>query len=257
MKKVSLFLITMLIAVIGYSQETYKVIKVNGQIEIQKSKQKLISGMEFSDKEKLVFTPNSNAAVINSKKGRMTLSGSQANNETNFLPAMGNISSRKIAFSNVDDLRNHFTGNYVILNNAEVSITLTGFPMNEDNLFYVQYKYNGEDINKKLKYEGSTLLIDKDYIFKIDEKPIPIPDSCKMRLYYFKKLDNSHQFIGEFNPIFPNLEVLKKEVDIVLKELATKEKNEKITQVVSYINDFYGKVDNDSVKKWLASNFNL
>jgi hypothetical protein len=259
MKNIIFLLITLFTYGIGYSQVTFKVIKVNGQIEIIKSGQKLVNGLEFSDKEKLNFvTKTSNAAVINSQKGRMILKADDNDkNEANFLPAMGNISTRGVGIKNLEDLRAHFNGNYVILNAAEIDISLSDYPMNGNNYFFIQYRYNGEEINKKLKSEGNKVIIDKNELFKVDQNPIPIPDSCKMRLYYFKEADKSHLLISEFNLMSPDLESLKKEVQVIIDELKSNTANEKITQVVGYITDSYGKVEDESVKKWLTNNFQL
>jgi hypothetical protein len=258
MKNVFYLIIAMLISPTGYSQVTFTDIKVNGAIEIVRTGQKLLTGLEFSEKEKLNFkTTTSTAAVINSQKGRMILQPDNIEkNKANYLPAMGNISTRSVAISNVEELRKHFSGKYVIINSTEILISLPEYPMNEENFFYIQYDYNGEEINKKLKHEQKVLIIDKNELFKVDGNTIAVPDNIKLRLYYVK--DNKvHTLISEFSPIIPDLDLLKNEVKIILDELEGKDSREKVKEVTGYIFDFYGNVDEDSVKKWLNENFDL
>ena len=134
MKKIAslLILCAMILTTVSFAQGNYKVIKVNGQIVMEKNGQALQNGLTFSEKEKLLFkSPGSKAAVISSTKGRMILTEGAGNKSgANYVPAMSNVSSRAGALLNFIDLQNHFKGNYVILDKVEIQIDQNNFPMN-------------------------------------------------------------------------------------------------------------------------------
>lgn len=253
-----LFIIALFITNFSSGQGSFKVIKVNGQIVMEKNGQALVNGLSFSEKEKLLFkTPGSKAAVISSTKGRMILTANQGNKSgANYLPAMSNVSTRGGALINSIDLKNHFSGNYVILDKVDIQINSPDFPMDDKNFFYLRYKYKDEDINKKLAFEANNLIIDRKELFTIDGKPIPNPEVTEMTLFYFKD-NNSSVRIGEFNPVFPKLDVLKEEIQVILDEYKDKSSKEKIAEVTSYINDFYGKPNVGNLKIWMEENFEL
>jgi hypothetical protein len=239
----------------AYSQVNYKVIKVDGEIVLVKTGKNLATGLVFGENEKLNFiTPQSKAAVISPTKGRMILAYDNASKSgANYLPAMSNISTRQGSILNLLDLKNNFTGKYVILDRIEIELSAPEFPMNEDNFFYITYLYNNEAINKKLKYNGQKLIIDKTELFTVDGSPIPNPNVTDVKLYYFKD-NHSSLFINEFNPVFPNLETLKQEVQLIADGLKGKTKSEILDEVISYLSDFYGKADKENVRLWMEKN---
>jgi hypothetical protein len=48
---------------------------------------------------------------------------------------------------------------------------------------------------------------------------------------------------------------LKKEIDVFWNELNDKTFDEKANEVISYIDEFYGRPDKDNVTGWLKENF--
>lgn len=242
-----------------HSQTDYKVIKVNGTIMITESGVSLAQGISFTDENKLEFiTSNARAAVINSGKGRFIISENYydlASAKSNFLPAMNNISSRAGAMVTKNDLQNHFSGNYVVLDQSEIQLSGAIFPMNEKQFFFLRYIYDGENINKMLEYVSDSLIFIKKNIYKVDGKAISSPENNKVELFY--RNNNESVLISEFNLIFPDSANLKREVEIVLSEMTSKSYEEKFTEINAYINDFYGKVDIANLRLWLKENFGL
>jgi len=258
MKQFIVFLI-LLIANLGYGQsEDYTVIKVQGSILKKKSGDPLGQGSVFASDEQLLFeTADSRAAVIGSTRGRLILtSGNKGSARSNLLPAMSNMSSRSGSLINFIDLQNHFKGNYLILNETAIRISSDNFPMDDNNLFYIRYDYKGEAINKKLTYKRDTLYIDKRELFKVDGKPIPNTATKDVKLYYMNT-GNKSTLINEFTLITPDNEELKKEIQIILDTIKDKPYKDKVNEVVSYLNEYYGKPNKDNVKKWLKGNFGL
>lgn len=238
--------------------EKYKVIKVNGQIQVKKTGKSLSQGDEFVSNTLLDFkTPESRAAVISPTKGRFVLTADNGSKGSNLVPAMNSVATRSGALLNAIDLKNAFSNNYVIIDEVRLKIGKDAFPMNENQFFYVEYTYNGESIPKMLKFSGDTLIISKDDIFMIDGKPIENPASIEFKMYYRDEAKEESSLINSFNAVFPKTDDLKAEVKIILDEMQKKTEKEKLDEVLSYINEYYGKPDKDNVKKFLANQFNL
>jgi len=242
-----------------FSQENFKVIKVNGSILLKAKGISLETGTVFSDKEDLLFrSEDATAAVINSQKGRLILTSKNhdlSSASSNHMPSMYNISSRGGPLLNNNDLSNHFSGKYVVLDRQVIKIDSKSFPMDNNNFFFLRYVYKGEEINKKLGFSADTLIIEKKSLFTVDGKPIPGADNTSLKIFY-RKGDES-LFISSFDLIFPEMNQLKKETDIILSEIKNKTAKEKIGEVDSYINEFYGKVYHDNLLFWLETNFGL
>lgn len=242
-----------------FSQEDFKVIKVNGSILLRSRGVSLETGTVFSEKEDLLFrSQDATAAVINSQRGRLIITN--ANHDlsaakSNSLPSMYNISSRAPMAEKKEDLSSLFSGKYVILDKQSNKIDHKKFPMDNDHFFFLRYIYKGEEINKKLRFTGDTMIIEKSNLFTVDGNPIPSADNTLIKLFYHK--GNESVFISEFDLIFPEQEQLKKETDIILSELKGKPVSQKISEVESYINEFYGKVGRENLKIWLNSNFKI
>jgi hypothetical protein len=234
--------------------DKFKVIKVNGKIIFQKTKTEMHTGDYFVQGTPVNFsTQQSRAAIINKTKGRFVLKPA-SNGKVKILPAANNVSSRAGALINLIDVQNHFSGNYLVIGKMELEVSGEVFPQDESNFFYLTYDNNGELIRKKLSHNGNKLILDKEEIFKIDGKPIPV-EKKEMTLYY--RQGKTSKKINTFTPVFPELSDLKTEVEIILEEYEAKDKNGKIGEVTAYLNEFYGKPQKDNLSVWLDSEFNI
>ena len=142
MKSFILILTAFILGLNLQAQTNYKVIKVNGTIRYVRTGNQMSLGDEFADNEDLTFgTPGSRAAVINPERGRFILTPQSAHQlsgaKSNFLPAMGNISTRGGALNSLNDIQNQFTGPVAILYQASWYINPYQFPMDENSFFYL------------------------------------------------------------------------------------------------------------------------
>ncbi|MCG8576335.1 MAG: hypothetical protein MI810_15715 [Flavobacteriales bacterium] len=234
--------------------DKYKVIKVDGRIVFQKTSVEMKKGDIFLSGTPLRFTtPQSRAAVISSLKGRYVLSAAEKG-QTNILPAANNISSRAGALLNMVDLRNHFTGRYLIVGTMELELGKEAFPMGAENFFYLVYNHNDEQIRKKLSYNGDYLILDKEEIYKIDGQAIPYEEK-EMTLFYRK--DGQSSKVGTFTPVFADTKELKEEVNIILEEYNEKDTNTKIKEISAYLGEFYGKPQKENLEAWLKIEYDL
>jgi hypothetical protein len=242
---------------ISFGQNNFKVIKVNGTILLKAKGISLETGTLFSDKEDLLFkSEDATAAVINSQRGRLIITSNNHDLSTaksNYLPSMYNISSRGVSVLASSDLSSYFSGRFVVLIKQGIQVDSNIFPMDREHFFFFRYIYDGEEINKKLEYEGSTFYIDKESLFTVDGKPIPNSDNTKIKLFY--RRGNESVPINEFDLIFPDMKQLSKETEIILNEMNEKSSEDKIKEVGSYITEFYGKIHHEQLVSWLETRF--
>lgn len=238
--------------------DSYKVIKVNGNIVFTKTGNSMKTGDVFASSTSLSFkTSESRAAVISRKRGRFVLtSKTGGSSKANLIPAMNNIATRgTTALLNMIDMQNHFKGKYVVLGKQKLKIGEKNFPMNNSSFFYLQYSHNGETIRKKLSFESDNhLLIDKKEIFKIDGEAIPVEEKT-MKLYY--RADGSSKVISTFTPVFPNLEELTAELKVIQQEYADKNNTELKGEFKAYINQFYGTPDSENLADFVKSSLGI
>jgi len=269
MKKLSAFLasVTLLFLFLhltSFAQDKFTVIKVSGNIVIQRTGSQLNIGTAFSQNEDLVFkSAVSRAAVINPQRGRYLLTADNSsefiNSKSVFLPSSGKISARGgNAILSANDLKNYFEGNYVIFDKIKIKINPEIFPMNGKKYFYIRYQYKNETINKKLSFNADTLFITKNELLTVDGKQIPNPEITEMKLMY---MEEGEKYVSTpicaFTPVFPDFDQMKQEIKIIIDQMKDKTYIQKLNEISSYINDFYGKPEETNLKSWLNENFGL
>jgi len=235
----------------------FKVIRVNGKILFVKTNSEMKRGDVYVNGTPLKFVTNTaKAAIINPQKGRYVL---QANSKgkVKVLPATSNVTSRAGALINQIDLQNHFSGKYLILDEDVITIGSEAYPMDDKHFFYLKYDYNGEEIAKIIPHQGNKMILNKNEIFKVDGQPIPVVEQ-EMTLYYRNNIDKKSYKISTFTPVFPDLDEMKIEVKMLLDELGGNRSDEdKISEITSYLNEFYGEPQKESLYKWLEKEFNI
>lgn len=236
------------------ASDSYKVIRVNGKIVFVKTKSAMKQGDLYVDGTDINFSSDqSRAAIINKLKGRCVLSPAKKGKAI-VLPAANNISSRSGALINEIDIKNHFSENYLVINKMMVEVSGAKYVQNDKNFFYLAYDYDGEKIRKKLPYVGNKMVLDRDEIFMIDNKPIPVQD-VEMDLFYMS--DKEGVKLASFKPVFPDLDNLKSEVMIIMNESAEKSSEEQVKEITAYLNEFYGKPQKENLANWLSSEFKM
>ncbi len=252
--------IMLLSAIRVFSQVNYRVIKVNGSIIYVRTGNNMTQGDVFTEDEDLSFqTPTSRAAVINPASGRFILSPDNYENlssaKSNFLPAMGNLSTRGGIINNMTDLQNQFSEDIVILCEAGYFLNPYKFPMNENQFFFLKFKYKGEEINKKLSFDQNKLLFSREEILKVDQMPIKDLDSPDVSMYYYN--NGTPEYISDFRLVLPDISLLDNELKIILDESPGKSFNQKVNDISGYIFEFYGKPDKQDVINHLGKAFGL
>jgi len=259
-KTFPVLIILLCLPFLSAAQINYKVIKVNGSIVYVSNGNAMSQGDVFPEDENLSFgSPTSRAAVINPEKGRFILQPDNkadlANAKTHFLPGMNNISTRGGAFNNVQDLQNHFKDTLVLLRYAALAVNPYKFPMDEENFFFLTYTYEGEQINKKLSYKENQLVIARKEVLVVDDVAIVSPDKPEMTLNYFTADGVTN--ISTFNMFFPDPDVLKFELSIILEGREDIPYAAKVNEISGYLYEFYGKPDKKDVMQYLEDEFGI
>jgi hypothetical protein len=99
---------------------------------------------------------------------------------------------------------------FVLLDSNWVYFNESLFPLAESRFFYINYTYNGESINKKLPQDGQLVLLVRNDIFSIDEKPIDEDSVTQFGLFYYSA---ERQTSEKISSIQFNLETNDKYVD--------------------------------------------
>jgi len=223
------------------SVSQYKVIKVSGKIIYIKTGTDMKMGDTYLNGTPIEFkTDESRAAIVSNTSGRFILQPT-TKGKPKVIPAASNVTSRAGALINLIDLQNYFSGRYLIFDSEKLLIGQEAFPMNENAFFYIKYNYNNESIAKKLEYLDNHLIIDKKELFKIDGKEIDIQEK-EMTLYY--RNEGKSFIISQFTPVFPDLKILKEEIDVLLSNLSDKNNEDKLSEITAYLNEFYIKMLN-------------
>src|SRR5690606_18571578 len=96
-----------------------------------------------------------------------------------------------------------------IIDTLRIPINKNEYPLDDTIFFYLRYNYNGEEINKKLIVESSTILI-SDYIFKVKEYGEVVPESLPLSLYFYNSiLEQSTLITNNFYPVFIDINLLQ------------------------------------------------
>lgn len=246
------------------SQDLFTVIKVSGNIIIERTGSSLGIGTSFAQTENLLFKiPESRAAVINPERGRFLLTAENLtefkNSRTNYLPSAGKISTRNLnVVKIISDLKDHFEGSYLLFNELALKIDTAENPMRENRFFYITYSYQNRTINKKLIFNYDTLFLTKNELLAVDGKIISDSLIKEMKLMYLVSGDSYTSYpVCVFKPVFPDYLVLGQEIALILDQLNKKSYNDIYSEISSFIREFYGKVDDANLSRWLSENFGL
>ena len=234
--------------------EIYKVIKVEGTITYLTSGLKMNRGDNLKKKKKLRFkSADSRTAVISKSRGRFILTQKKANSrKSNLLPAMSNISYRKGAILNEMDLRNYFQNSLVLMQKSAVKIEIDEYPLSINGFFYITFNSGGENVAKKLEFDGDHVFFERRSIFSIDGASIPIPSSQEVTLYYRDEIKNVSEQISEFNLVTPDEQELLEELRIIKAESTSADV---VPEAQAYIAQFYGKIDRKELRSWLPESY--
>jgi hypothetical protein len=264
----TIFLI-LLLSGFAYSQ-CYTVLSVKGEIVLEKTGKPIGEMDEVCATDKLIFgTADSKAAVLSSEQGRFVikLSGKKKTDAlTAFVSSVlfsgkGGLSTKAFDLEELntfDYWGKEFGEKYFVIGKSKIIIDKNILLSNENNYFFIKYLYDGKEIESKLKFDKDTLFIDSD-VYKIEGNIIEQEKIDTVYLYYFDKEKSKRIELASFNLKFANEEKLKSELSnyISILRKAGKDSNFNVQEVIFYLNDIYGNVNENDVTFWLKVNYDL
>jgi hypothetical protein len=264
------FFILLLFQGLAKSQ-CYTILSVKGEIILEKTGQPIKEMDEVCATDKLKFsTADSKAAVLSPEQGRYVIKlGKKKANEliafvSSVLVAGKERLSTKIMLFDEPEIENikfyeeEFGKEYFIINECKVYADSKYFPMNENNYFYVQYSYDGKEIESRLTHDKDLFCLNKN-IFKNNDFEINPEKIDIINLYYFDKEKSKRIKLTSFHLGFINKDELKNELTnyISILKNAGKEDYYILQEVMFYLNDIYGNVNGYDVQAYLTENFGI
>lgn len=82
------------------------------------------------------------------------------------------------------------------------------FPLDENHYFFVEFMYKNDTIPKKIHQQNDNILLRKNDIFKVYEKPIEESEVTNMKLYYFNNIKKTERYICHLNLYFETDEAI-------------------------------------------------
>lgn len=253
MKKL-IFLLTAFVLFTEVHSQDYTVIHVIGEIIDIESNKPLVRGTKLQENSKLQFkNQDSRAAVLSSDRGRFILQPNTMEGEEDDLsyllatvirPVRGKMSSRSGVALSSFNFTSEFTKptawiSDTIIYNAPEDL----FPLGDKGLFFVRYRYNGEEVNKKLLSEGQNFYFVKSTFFSVDDQPVS-PDSISdMQLYYFDTQDKASRQLSDLSLNSVETEELKG----IYESMKSENKEVSMEEFYYLVKDLFGECNREEL----------
>lgn len=223
--------------------ETYKVVKVQGEIQRVKTGNLLFLGEDVTNNENYNFKNEvSRAIVVNKEKGCLVLS-SKANNEgPQFLPSSNKMSVRAVLPTQPSEIMEYYYGEVFVSGFDSLKIDNDKMKIDDVNYFSVKYDANGQSFNEKVELVNNSLVLPSSLL---TNKPSTVTVCYNDEYGEKSKTD--------FTPVYADNSVLKEELNVIFTTLKGKQ-NEKVSASANFINDFYGKTTEEAVESWIKAN---
>lgn len=255
-----LLLFSLLASTLNAQPSTYRTVKVRGTIILTKTGQRLRKNVKFNAKEALKFSAKTDAlVVVDENAGTYLLTPDTTMRKYRLKPLSISLDSRHGNILSDPQLRQFFEQNdTLLLLNGSFSLLLGkgAFPMNDKHLFYLQYTWKGQQINKMLPYSGDTLFIQADSVFQVDKIPIdPASVSSPFYLFYFyKDTKVSVAYPAKGVPIYLMQEsenALRGEIETLLDALQITDREQGLLVAANYLTALYGRPGEPELWRWL------
>ena len=274
MKKLLLAVLISFVYLSGvvWAQDVY-VMYVQGKVTNVKSGKLVNVGEKIDLKEKLIFgSKDAFVDVFDEKDGRFLIKPLQnmepdPENETMYTllnivsNSNKNLGARAGYISNELELVKQFDNKKLLLldDKYTIKIAASAFPMNEHSFFFLRYQYQGQTINKKLAYDGDTLVFTGKEIFTIDGKPIDGDNIDSCYLYYYESEPAAKprsKRIANLSLKQVDNEILTRQAEILLNTIKEENKQNAVNDLLNeYFSDYYGSTTNENLSRWLKNHF--
>ncbi len=223
--------------------DSYKVVKVQGEIQRVKTGNLLSLGDNVVSNENFDFkTTSSRAVVVNKEKGCMILSAKANNEGPQFLPSSNNMSVRAALPANPTEVMEYYYDNVFISGFDSLKIDNEALQIDDVNYFTVNYTANNNSYSEKIELKNGKLVLPATLLEK---------QPSKITICYNDEYGVNGQ--TEFTPVYADSETLRDEIAVIFSTIKGK-RNAKVSASTSFVNDFYGKTTDEAMDAWIKSN---
>lgn len=253
--------------------DEFHIIHVKGQIINKTTGLPIKVGDKINVNDQVKFlSADAAAVVISTQRGRFTIKAQAGQAASSELVALvknvvlpiksnANLSTRGGESDGVIDLKGYFgTGKYAIIGEKlPVKLNAAKYPVTETKFFIFRYENNTVPVSKKVEHNGEVLIFDKTALFTVQGTLLNPEKIDVVEIYHFDKATQASNMVAKFSPVFIPEEQLKEELKsqvVYLKSIGVK--SEEIhKELLGFIQDVYGKVDEDLANKWLKTHITI
>lgn len=257
------FLLLIFSASIIIAQESFIVLKVKGEIILEKTGNKLKPNDEINSNDNLTFKSKDAAVLVNSdSRGRLTIrpvkeDGSEITGILkDAVSSLLSMNKGRLSYKGNSLIENEFWGKYYIVGTYRIKTDKIKFPMGVNHFFFLLV--SGEDKSRKITipYIDDTLMISQDIILKNDMSK---SNTYNVKLYYYNKDDNTSSLISDFTLIFVEEKELKSEFNEYLNLINSnlKKGDDEVNDLLDYFYTFYGRTNEENLQRWIRRNISI
>lgn len=268
-----------LVILLGFSsqaQELYLVTRVNGEITILSSGDKVAAGQTLSPDEFLLFESlESYAIAIDDQMHRfqIKMKADMVNGDPQLTSTVKDAAvptkmrNLMLARFNPDeqevtDLRQYFGNDRFSVIGDAVNVPLSNqkYPLSDDKFIVFYYRVDDKPVSKKIGHDQHTLILEKDKLFTSSAGAIDGNEISNLAVYEYENTTKRGNEITRFTLVFVDKQELLNEFNTIIPILKRQNMsdNEIKKYLIEYYYDFYGATDSktiDSFAEQIVKNY--
>lgn len=146
---------------------------------------------------------------------------------------------------------------FCVIDTYELYLDEDEYPAGKDNYFMIRFTHKDTPFEIKLKNNNNVVYLNKETIFTPLLKDAKLTKLEDVSLYYCSnKNSDKPKLINAFDLSFPDEKKLANELSNYIMLLRTSGKTEEDIpeEIIKYMFDVYGNVNNDNFLKWVNEN---
>lgn len=246
-------------------QDCYIIMKIKGTIVLESTGQVLQKDDQICGNDNVIFKTADAVAIVHStSKGKYTLRAKKSRAseiEGVIISTVSSVLSKNTATldtrSGDSPLVDEFGVVFCVINTYELSLDEGEYPADKDNYFLVRFIHKDTPYEIKLKINNNVVHINREIIHPVLVKDAGLTKLEDVSLYYCSnKNPGNPQLINAFDLSFPDEKKLADELSNYMMLLRTSGKTEEDIQeeLIKYMFDVYGNVNNENFLKWVNEN---
>jgi len=245
---------------------TFYVTHVKGEILLQRTSKNLRVGDKIYENDKIQFrSSGAQIGAITSSGLRYKTAKKELESQFNtvistFLHGKKSAADRDVSFTSLSTIKQYFAGSdledesgehylaesLMIFDHIDYPIFAIEYTPSAEQYYYAEYTKDGKIEQLKFFSEDKNLLISRQEL----EYIAPIA-----RIFLHKQ-EGENLFINEFKPVLADEKAIEQELFLIIKFTRNKyDKNLDLyeREISPYLEEFYGKIEEISLKEWLKS----